>query len=186
VIARLAIAWCLATSVAAAADVQFGVLDIALDAPFTRLARDLDFHDLGATLARYPAGRPDFGRRGYACMQREDALADASCVSHTEQLDGIETREIRLHFLEGRLLQFSLTAEVRHYAAVVAYLQARYGAPQAIPARDDGNQPAVRWQSETGRVDAYRGKDLVFVNFEMVAYAEAVKRKREGERLKCD
>src|SRR6185369_14681208 len=101
-----------------------------------RLERDLDFRDLDAALAKTQSGKPDFGRRGYGCMQRDDDFADTACVSHTERLDGIEAREIRLHFIEGRLQQFSLTAEVQHYDAVVGYLRARFGAPLAVPARN--------------------------------------------------
>ena len=33
--------------------------------------------------------------------------------------------------------------------------------------------------------DAQRGKDLVFVNFELASYRDAVKRKREGGSLEC-
>jgi hypothetical protein len=185
--ARLVFAWFLATATSAlAADAPFGVLDITLGTSYGRLERDLDFRDLDATLAKTQSGKPDLGRRGYGCMQRDDDFADTACVSHTEQLDGIETREIRLHFLEGRLQQFSLTAEVRHYEAVAGYLRARYGAPQAMPERNDGDQPSLKWQSEAGHIDAYRGKDLVFVNFELAIYPEAVKRKRDGQRLQCD
>ena len=97
----------------------------------------------------------------------------------------METREIRLHFLEGRLQQFSLSAEVRNFDAVVAYLRGRYGAPQTLPMQNASDQPGVKWQSEAGQVVAYRGKDLVFVNFELASYPVAVKRKREGQRLQC-
>jgi hypothetical protein len=186
-IARLVIAWSLATAGgAAAADAPFGVLDIALGASYARLERDLDFRDIDAALARIQSGKPDLGKRGYGCMQRDDDFADTACVSHTERLDGIETREIRLHFLESRLQQFSVTAEVAHYDAVIGYLRARFGAPQTMPVQNAGEQPRVRWQSETAGIVAHRGKDLVFVNFELAAYPEAVKRKREGQRLRCD
>ena len=186
--ARLVIAWLLATAAggAAAADAPFGVLDIALGASHARLERELDFRELEAALAGAPSGKPDLGRRGYACMRRDDDFADTACVSHSERLDGIETREIRLHFLEGRLQQFSLTAEVQHYAAVIGYLQARFGAPQTTPVQRAGEQPSVKWQSEAAQIVAYRGKDLVFVNFEVASYPAAVKRKRDGERLQCD
>jgi len=45
--------------------------------------------------------------------------------------------------------------------------------------------PSVKWQNEAGQIVAYRGKDLVFVSFELVSYPAAVKRKREGQRLLC-
>ena len=186
-IARLIIAgWLAAACGAAAAQAQFGVLDIALGASYGRLERELDFRDLEAALARTQSGKADFGKRGYGCMPRDDDFADNACVSHTERLDGTETREIRLHFIEGRLQQFSLSAEVQYYAAVIGYLRARFGAPQTVPARNEGEQPAVKWQSEAARIDAYRGKDLVFVNFELASYPAAVKRKRDGQRLQCD
>ena len=175
-----------ATAGAAAADMPFGVLDIGLGASYARLERDLDFRDIDASLAKKTqSGKPDLGKRGYGCMQRADDFADVGCVSHTERLDGMETREIRMHFLEGRLQQFSLTAEVQNFDAVIAYLRARYGAPQTVSAGDAGGQPSVKWQSEAGQIVAYRGKDLVFVNFELASYPNAVKRKREGQRLQC-
>ncbi len=174
----------LAATTAAAADMPFGVLDIGLGASYARLERDLDFRDINDSLAK-KAGKPDLGKRGYGCMQREDDFADVACVSHTERLDGIETREIRLHFLDGRLQQFSVTAEVQNFDAVVGYLSARFGAPQAVPVQNPGDQPSVRWQNEAGNIIAHRGKDLVFVNFELVSYPDAVKRKREGQRLQC-
>lgn len=169
---------------ALAADEPFGVLDIGLGASYGRLERDLDFRDLNASLAK-KAGVPDLGKRGYGCMQRDDDFADIGCVSHTERLDGTETREIRLHFLDGRLQQFSLSAEVRNFAAVIAYLTIRFGPPQVVPAQSVTEQPATRWQSPAGQIVAHRGKDLVFVNFELVSYPDAVKRKREGQRLQC-
>ena len=184
---RLFIVWMLGTAAitAAAADMPFGVLDISLGASYARLERDLDFHDIDATLAKTPSGKPDLGKRGYGCMQREDDFADVACVSHVERLDGIETREIRLHFLDGRLQQFSLTAEVQNFDAVVAYLRARYGEPQSLPLQNAGDQPSVRWQSEAAQIVAHRGKDLVFVNFELGSYPDAVKRKHDGQRLQC-
>jgi hypothetical protein len=184
--ARLLIVWVMAAAAgASAADMSFGVLDIALGASYARLERDLDFRDINAALAKPTSGKLDLGKRGYGCMQREDDFADMGCVSHTERLDGIETREIRLHFLEGRLQQFSLTAEVRNFDAVVAYLQARYGAPQPVPVQNAGDQPSVKWQSEAAQIVAHRGKDLVFVTFELASYPDAVKRKRDGQRLQC-
>jgi hypothetical protein len=182
----LLISWLAACSVmpAAAADTPYGVLDIGLGASYARLERELDFRDIDAALAK-KAGKPDLGRRGYGCMPREDDFADIGCVSHTERLDGIETREIRLHFLDGRLQQFSLTAEVQNFDAVVGYLRARFGAPQPVTAQGPAELPSVKWQNEAGQIVAHRGKDLVFVSFELVSYPAAVKRKREGQRLLC-
>jgi hypothetical protein len=169
---------------ATAADMPFGVLDIGLGASYARLERDLDFRDINESLAK-KAGTPDLGKRGYGCMQREDDLADVGCVSHAERLDGIETREIRLHFLDGRLQQFSVTSEVKNFDAVVGYLRTRFGAPQSVPVKSADDQPSVKWQNEAGQIVAYRGKDLVFVTFELVSYPAAVKRKREGLRRQC-
>ena len=103
-----------------AADEPFGLLDIALGASYACLERDLDFRYITTSLAQMSGNRPDLGKRGYGCMRRDDPQADVGCVSHAEKLDGIETREIRLHFLSGRLYQFSMSAEVQHYDALVA------------------------------------------------------------------
>ncbi len=176
----------MSSAAALAADEPFGVLDIPLGASFSRMERQLDFRDINASLAQGKAGKPDLGKRGYGCMKRDDPQADIGCVSHDENLDGAETREIRLHFLHGRLMQFSLTAEVRYYDAVVDYLRARYGEPQRVAAAGPAAAPSARWQNEAGHVVAYRGKDLVFVNFELAAYPGAVKRKREGASLECN
>lgn len=128
----------------ALADEPFGVIDIPLGASYTRLARTLDFRDMGAALAARSA-KPDLGARGYGCMKRDDAMADIGCLSHTEKIDGLETREIRLHFLYGRLQQFSVTAEVRHHDALIAYLETAMEA---------------RWSGEAARILAHRGRDL--------------------------
>lgn len=173
------------TAGARAADQPFGVLDIPLSASYARLAHELDFRDFGAALAARQTGKPDLGRRGYGCMKRDDPFADVGCVSHDEKLEGIGTREIRLHFLHGRLQQFSLSAEQQHYDAVIAYLRRRYGEPQQVAASSAGAEPGLKWQSESAQIVAYRGKDLVFVNFELVSYPDAVKRKREGGSLEC-
>ncbi len=185
-IARLAVIWIFAASATAfAADAPYGVLDIALGASYVRLQRDLDFRDLNTALAEMRSTTPDLGKRGYGCMQREDPAADRDCVSHIEKLDGITTREIRLHFLEGRLQQFSVTAEVQFYDAVIGYLRARYGAPQTIAPANAGDEPTQQWQNELAKIVAFRGKDLVFVNFELASYADAVKRKRDGPAVQC-
>jgi hypothetical protein len=173
------------STIAHAEDEPFGVLDIVLGASYARLERELDFRDINTALAQLKSGKPDLGKRSYGCMRREDPFADIGCVSHQEKLDAIETREIRLHFLHGRLQQFSLTAEIQHYDAVMAYLRKRYGEPQQIAASGAGAAPSLKWQSDSGQVVAYHGKDLVFVNFELVTYAGAVKRKREGAILEC-
>ena len=182
----LALGWLVACVAmpANAADTPYGVLDIGLGASYARLERELDFRDIEASLAK-KAGKPDLGRRGYGCMPRDDDFADIGCVSHTERLDGIETREIRLHFLDGRLQQFSVSAEVQNFDAVVGYLRARFGAPQPVTAQWPAEFPSVKWQNEAGQIVAHRGKDLVFVSFELVSYPAAVKRKREGQRLLC-
>lgn len=184
--ARFAIAcFCLSAAAALAADEPYGVLDIVLGASYSRLAQQLDFRDINASLAGSRPGKPDLGRRGYGCMRRDDPYADIGCVSHEEKLDGIETREIRLHFLNGRLQQFSVTAELQHLESVVGYLRARHGEPrQVAPAAPDA-APSLQWQNESGRIIVYRGKDLVFVNLELVSYAGAVQRKREGTSVEC-
>lgn len=170
----------LAAPAAPAAEEAYGVGDITLGASYARLERDLDFRDIATALAQMSGTKPDFGRRGYGCMRRDDPMADVGCVSHNEKFGDVETREIRLHFLSGRLYQFSLSAEVQHYDAVAARLRERYGAPQSAA----GAEPA-RWQNESAHIALHRGKDLVFVNFELAAYTDAVKRKREGVSLEC-
>lgn len=160
-------------------DEPFGLLDISLGASYARLERDLDFRYITTSLAQMTGNKPDLGKRGYGCMRRDDPQADIGCVSHVERLGGLETREIRLHFLNGRLYQFSMSAEVQHHDALIAQLSARNGAPQA-------GADGLRWQNDSGRIAAYRGKDLVFVNFELATYADAVKRKREGLTLECN
>ena len=185
-IARFVVAWIfMSAAIALAADQPFSVLDIELGASYGRLERELDFRDINTALSQIKSGKPDLGKRGYGCMKRDDPLADVSCVSHEEKLDGVETREIRLHFLAGRLQQFSLTAEVQHYEAVTGYLRRRYGEPQQLEASSPDAAPSLKWQSESGQVLAFRGKDLVFVSFELVSYADSVKRKREGTTLEC-
>ena len=168
-----------AAAAAAAEDATYGLLDITLGSSYSRLERELDFRSITTSLAQMAGNKPDLGRRGYGCMRRDDPQADIGCVSHIEKVDGVETREIRLHFLNGRLYQFSMSAEVRHYDAVIVALRARNGAPR--PAED-----VVRWQNESGSIAAYRGKDLVFVNFELAGYAEAVRRKRDGISAECN
>lgn len=167
---------------ARAQQAPFGLLDIALGASYAQLARELDFRDIDAALAAAharQAGKPELGARGYGCVTRDDAFADVTCVSHQEKLDGIETREIRLQFLGGRLQQFSLTAEVRHFDTVTGYLRRRYGEPQTVPAAGPDAMPSLKWQNDTARITGYRGSNLVFVNFELDSYADAVRRKRE-------
>jgi hypothetical protein len=168
------------------AEGPFGVLDIALGMSHARLAYQLDFRDINTALAAAKSGKPDLGKRGYGCMPRDDAFADLACVSHEEKLDAVETREIRLHFLESRLQQFSVTAELRYADAVIGYLRARYGEPREVAASNPDTAPGLLWENESVRVAAYRGKDLVFVNFELAGYAGAVKRKRDGVSLQCN
>ena len=167
------------------AEQPFGVLDIVLGASHARLAQELDFRDIPTALAAPTGGKPDFGKRGYGCMTRDDAFADVACVSHEEKLEGVATREIRLVFLQGRLQQFSLSAEQQHHDAVIDYLRRRYGEPRQVAPSAPGAAPAWRWESDAAHVAAHRGPHLVFVNFELASYPEAVKRKREGVGLDC-
>ena len=159
--------------------------DVRLGASFTRLAHELDFRDINAAIAvqqEKKLTKPDLGRRGYGCARREDAYADVTCVSHEERVDGVETREIRLQFLNGILQQFSITAEIRHFDAVMQALRERLGAPQRSEPAPAGGFATSAWRNADSRITAYGGKDLVFVSFELAGYAEAVKRKQAGER----
>jgi len=159
--------------------------DIRLGASLTRLERDLDLRDIHAAVAMQKtrqAEKPDLGRRGYGCIRRDDPYADVACVSHDERVGGTETREIRLHFLDGILQQFSLSAEIRHYDAVMQALRERHGAPRQEKAATTAGSPAFAWHNPDSRIIAYGGKDLVFVSFELATYGEAVKRRQSGAR----
>lgn len=157
--------------------------DIRLGASLARLAHDLDFRDIHAAIAEQKerqAAKPDLGRRGYGCARREDPYADVACVSHDERAGGAETREIRLHFLGGVLQQFSITAEIRHFEAVMEAILSRYGAPHAAQPAPAGGYASSTWRNPESSIVAYGGRDLVFVSFELAGYAEAVKRKQAG------
>ena len=156
--------------------------DIALGATFEWLADALDLRDTEGALRSMHAqraGRPDLGRRGYGCVRREDPFADLSCVSHDQKAGDVPTREIRLHFLEGVLQQFSITAELSQREALLRELKQRYGTPSAeAPGKESG--ATHQWRNGESRIDFYAGRDLVFVSFEAAAYREAVKRKASG------
>jgi len=158
----------------------YGFDDIRLGASYRRLAAALDFRDIHEAIAAQKAdgrGTPDLGRRGYGCMRREDPFADVTCVSHEERVAGVPTREIRLHFLEGILQQFSITAEVAHVATVLDAVSDRNGEPRT----DSSSGPPVhRWDNGESSIFATAGKDLVFVSFELAGYDAAVERKRSG------
>jgi hypothetical protein len=157
--------------------------DIRLGSSLASLAQDLDLRDIHAAIAQQKeqqAHKPDLGSRGYGCARREDPYADVGCVSHDERVDGAETREIRLHFLGGVLQQFSITAEIRHFDAVMQALRSRYGAPHAARPAPAGGYASATWRNPESSIVAYGGKDLVFVSFELAGYAEAVKRRQAG------
>lgn len=173
----------LACAVAAAEPYRYD--DIRLGASLVRLERDLDLRDIHAAIAAQKARqaeKPDLGRRGYGCIRRDDPYADIACVSHDERIGGAETREIRLHFLDGILQQFSISAEIRHYDAVMQALRERHGAPRQEQTPAAGGSPASAWRNPDSRIIAYGGKDLVFVSFELATYGEAVKRRQSGAR----
>jgi hypothetical protein len=157
--------------------------DIRLGSSLQRLVHDLDLRDIHAAIAQQKesqAAKPDLGRRGYGCARREDAFADAACVSHDERVGSAETREIRLHFLDGVLQQFSITSEIRHFEAVMGALRERYGAAHETRAAPAGGYPSSSWRNPESSIVAYGGQDLVFVSFELAGYGEAVKRKQAG------
>jgi hypothetical protein len=179
-----------------AAQLSFGAMaepyrydDIRLGSSLSRLAAELDLRDIHAAIAEQKerqAQKPDLGRRGYGCARREDPYADVACVSHEERVDGAETREIRLHFLGGVLQQFSITAEMRHYEAVMRALRERHGAPGSTQPAPPGGYASSAWRNPESSIVAYGGKDLVFVSFELAGYGEAVKRKQAGgPALEC-
>jgi len=160
-----------------AADMPYGLLDIALGSSYMQLERALDLRDINAALAAmHGSDKPDLGRRGYGCLLREDEFADIGCVSHDERLGTIATREVRLQFLAGRLQQISLTAEARYFDAVLDYLRRRYGAPQVVTTT---GLPRYEWRNAVSNMYAIRGPDLVFVSLELASYQSVVARKRE-------
>ena len=111
-------------------------------------------------------------------MRRDDPYADITCVSHEEKIAGIATREIRLQFLDGILQQFSITAELGHFDAVMQAVGARYGAPQVGPAEKSGGA-TYSWRNGESKITGYAGKDLLFVSFELASYAAATARKQK-------
>ncbi len=166
-----------------AAAEPYGYDDVRLGASLARLAQDLDFRDIHSAIAAQKetqTAKPDLGRRGYGCARRDDPFADVACVSHDERVDDVETREVRLHFLDGILQQFSITAEIRQYDAVMQALRERHGTPQRMEPAPAGGYPASSWRNADSSIIAYGGKDLVFVSFELAGYGAAVKRKQSG------
>lgn len=162
-----------------------GFADIAPGASYAGLTSALDLRDIHAAIAaqqKNQANKPDLGRRGYGCMRRDDSFADVDCVSHDERVGGVETREIRLHFLGGILQQFSVTAEIRHFDAVMQALREQNGAPQKAEPAPAGGYPSFIWRNADSVITAYGGKDLVFVSFELTTYREAVKRRQARVR----
>jgi len=167
--------------VVVAAAEPYGFGNIQLGASFDELAQSLDFRDIHTALDRQlaaKAARPDLGRRGYGCMRREDPYADIACVSHDERVSGMPTREIRLQFLNGILQQFSITAVIAEIDTVIAALRRQHGAPQEIKAATAGTFASYHWRNGDSTIVAYRGKDLVFVSFELAGYREAVERRQ--------
>ena len=170
-------------SFAPAADEPYGQADITLGASYQTLAGALDLRDIHAAVAEQAARRaakPDLGRRGYGCVRRNDAYADVSCVSHDEKIGHADTREIRLQFLNGVLQQFSISADIPRFDAVMAALRARHGPPTEVEAATEGRYASYRWVNGVSSIVAYRGKDVVFVSFELAIYPEAVKRRQQS------
>lgn len=177
--------WILSALVTTAGAEPYRFEDIRLGASFQRLAHELDFRDIHAAVAEQnerKAARPDLGRRGFGCARRDDPYADIACVSHEERIGGAETREIRLHFLDGRLQQFSISTEIRHYELIMQALRSRYGAPQAADPAPAGGYASTIWRNEDSIIVSYGGRDLVYVSFELAGFQDAVKRKSSGVR----
>lgn len=170
-----------------AADAPYGHADITLGASYPALAAALDFRDINAAIAEQGARKastPDLGRRGYGCVRRDDAYADVTCVSHDEKIDSAQAREIRLQFLNGVLQQFSITADIPHFDAVMGAIRAQHGPPQETEAAAEGRYASYRWRNGVSSIVAYGGKDVVFVSFELATYPEAVKvRQQSGGKI---
>jgi len=164
---------------AAAEPYAFG--NIRLGTSFDDLAPLLDFRDIDVALDRQlaaKAARPDLGRRGYGCMRREDPYAEVACVSHDEKVGDTPTREIRLQFLNGVLQQFSITAEIAEIESVMAALRQEHGAPRETKAATAGAFASYHWRNADSAIAVYRGKDLVFVSFELAGYRQAVEQRQ--------
>jgi hypothetical protein len=164
---------------AGAADQPYGHGDITLGASYEALAAALEFRDIRAAIAEQgerKTPKPELGRRGYGCIRRADAYAEITCVSHDERIGGAQMREIRLQFLGGVLQQFSITAELQYFDVVMGAVRARYGQPDREDPATAGAYASWRWRNSVSSVVGYAGRDLVFVSFELAAYAEAVKK----------
>lgn len=172
----------------AAAAAPFAFRDIRLGADYNTLAQQLDFRDIEGALREaqeHKAAKPGLGRRGYGCMRRDDPYADITCVSHEEKIAGVATREIRLQFLDGVLQQFSITAEIGDFDAVMQAVGAPYGAP-LVERAAEGGSATYSWRNGESKITGYAGKDLVFVSFELASYADATARKQErGRAQEC-
>jgi hypothetical protein len=165
-----------------AADAPYGHADITLGASYRALAAALDFRDIHAAVAEQAARKartPALGRRGYGCVRRDDPYADVTCVSHDEKIGAAATREIRMQFVNGVLQQFSITADIPHFDAVMDALRARHGPPQETEPAAEGRYASYRWKNGVSSITAYAGKDVIFVTFDLATYAEAVKRRQQ-------
>jgi len=179
---RVGAAIVLTLGIAAAAAAQpYGFGDIRLGTPFDELSRRLDFRDIGSALDQQHAAKarkPDLGRRGFGCLRGANGYADLVCVSHDETVNGAPTREVRLQFLDGVLQTFSISVEADKSEAVLAALRSRYGAPHETRPAVAGAFASQHWRNADSTISAYRGKDLVFVSFELAGYRDAVKRRQ--------
>lgn len=169
-------------AVAAAAE-PYGFGDIRLGTSFDELSQQLDFRDIGSALDRQHAAKarkPDLGRRGFGCLRGANGYADLVCVSHDESIGGAPTREVRLQFLDGVLQTFSITVEAGRSEALLAALRSRYGAPHETRPAVAGAFASQHWRKADSTISAFRGKDLLFVSFELAGYRELVERRQRG------
>lgn len=181
---RLGTAMVLVLGMAAAAEAApYGFADIQLGSSFDELSRRLDFRDIGSALDQQhlaKARKPDLGRRGFGCMRGTNTRADLVCVSHDESVAGAPAREVRLQFLDGVLQMFSITVEAGRSEAVLAALRTQYGAPHATRAATADAFASQHWRNADSTVSAYRGKDLLFVSFELAGYRKAVEQRQRA------
>ena len=73
----------------------------------------------------------------------------------------------------------------RRPKSITIWLPLTDATPQNMLTIDTADDPSFRWQNEAAKILAHKGKDLVFINFELATYPDAVKRKREGQRMQC-
>jgi hypothetical protein len=129
-------------------------------------------------------------RFGQARLRLHDALttafADVAAFRTKKSWKDVATREIRLHFLQGRLQQFSLSAEQQHYDAVIGYLRPAHTATRSRTSlRAQVRQPASSGRTSRRRSPLMRARTRVRQFRARVLCRCGESAKREGASLEC-